>query len=271
MMGSERLSVQARSENKHTEFDLQWDDGDIFPEVVYPDVEFLFRRMNEVTLASVNPRVGEVILDIGCGRGIDGVEIAKKGAVVIGLEPSNIMVRYAKNNICKNGAKVSLVQGVGEYLPLRAQSLDRVVCKGALDHFADPAMVVEQMAVVLKPEGKAVIAIANFESLGFKLGRMVWSFRKMCGFKATEVRMPWEVPPDHTHRFDYSFLKRLVSSHLEVEQITGVSLLFGLPWWGMFLTNCPRGMSLAILNTLDRVARCLPWLSDVIVLRCRLK
>ena len=93
----------------------------------------------------------------------------------------------------------------------------------------------------------------------------------MLGFKATEGRMPWEVPEDHTYRFDYSFLKRLVSSHLEVEQISGVSLLFGLPWWGMFLAKCPRGMSLAILNSLDKVARLPSLLSDVIVLRCRPK
>ncbi len=259
------------NDNKHSQFDLQWDDGQLFSAVVYPDAEFLFRRMNEVTLESVNPKGGEVILDIGCGRGIDGVEMAKKGAMVIGLEPSNIMVRHAKNHVGENGVNMSLIRGVGEYLPLQTQSLDKVVCKGALDHFVDPAMVVEQMALVLKPEGKAVIAIANFESFGFKLGRMVWFFRKMLGFKATEGRMLWEVPPDHTHRFDYSFLKRLVKRHLEVEQTTGVSLLFGLPWWGMFLDKCPRGMSLAVLNTLDRLARCLPWLSDVIVLRCRSK
>ena len=232
---------------------------------------FLFRRMNEVTLESVNPREGEVILDIGCGRGIDGVEMAKKGAVVMGLEPSNVMIRYAKNHIYQNGANMAVIQGVGEHLPFRAWSVDKIVCKGALDHFPDPAMVMEQIAMVLKPGGKAIIATANFESLGFKLGKMVWFFRKMLGFKAPEGRMPWEVPPDHTHKFDYSFLRRLVRSYLKVERATGVSLFFGLPWWGMFLAKCPKGMSLAILNSLNGVARRLPSLSDVVVLRCRPK
>ena len=259
------------NDNKHSQFDFEWDDGDIFPAVVYPDAEFLFRRMNEVTLESVGPRGGEAILDIGCGRGIDGVELAKKDAVVIGLEPSNVMIRHAKNHISQNGASMSVVQGVGEHLPFRVQSVDKIVCKGALDHFPDPAMVMEQIAMVLKPEGKAIIAIANFESLGFKLGKMVWFFRKKLGFKAPEGRMPWEVPPDHTHKFDYSFLRRLVNGYFAIEQATGVSLLFGLPWWGMFLAKCPKGMSLAILNSLDGVARHLPSLSDVVVLRCRPK
>ena len=85
------------------------------------------------------PRRGEMILDIGCGRGIDGVELAKKGAVVIGLEPSQVMISHARNHISENGANMSLVRGVGEYLPFRAQSVDKVVCKGALDHFPEPA------------------------------------------------------------------------------------------------------------------------------------
>jgi SAM-dependent methyltransferase len=260
--------VSSQEDNK-AEFGLEWDDGDIFPEVVYPDAEFLFRRMNEVTLESVNARQGEMILDIGCGRGIDGVEMVKKGAVVIGLEPSNVMIRHARGHISQNGGSMSLVQGVGEHLPFQLQSVDKVVCKGALDHFPDPAMVMEQIALVLGTEGKAIIAIANFESLGFRLGKMVWWLRKLFGFKSSEGRMLWEVPEDHTYKFDYSLLKRLVRSYLKVEQSIGVSLLFGLPWWGMFLAKCPKAMSLSILNSLDKLARYFPSLGDIIVLRCR--
>ncbi|MCJ7622624.1 MAG: LacI family DNA-binding transcriptional regulator [Anaerolineaceae bacterium] len=64
---------------------------------------------------------------------------------------------------------------------------------------------------------------------------------------------------------------RLVNGYLAIERATGVSLLFGLPWWGMFLAKCPKGMSLAILNSLDGVARHLSSFSDVVVLRCRPK
>jgi SAM-dependent methyltransferase len=271
MMGNERPSIPARVDIKHSQFDFEWDDGGIFPAVIYPDAEFLFRRMNEVTLECVNPRRGETILDIGCGRGIDGVEMAKRGAVVIGLEPSNVMIRHARNYISQDGTNMSLVQGVGEYLPFRLRSFDRIVCKGALDHFPDPSTVMEQIALMLRPEGKAIIAIANFDSLGFRLGKMVWWFRKFFGFKASEGRMLWEVPEDHTYKFDYSFLRRLVKSYLKVDQAIGVSLLFGLPWWGIFLAKCPKSMSRAILNSLDRLARCLPSISDVVVLGCRPK
>lgn len=212
-----------------------------------------------------------MILDIGCGRGIDGVELARKGAVVIGLEPSPIMISHARRYISENGANISLVRGVGENLPFQAQSADKVVCKGALDHFPEPAVVIEQITMVLKPRGKAIIAIANFDSLGFRLGRAVWRLRKMLGFKSPGGRMLWEVPEDHTYKFDYSFLKRLAGNCLEMEQVSGVSLLFGLPWWGMFLARLPGSMSSAILRSLDKVARRLPSLSDVVILICRLR
>jgi len=259
------------NDGRNSEFDLDWDDGQLFPEILYPDADFMLRRMNEATLESMSPMVGERILDIGCGRGIEGVELAKRGAVVIGLEPSHVMIKHASSHISVSGANMSLVRGLGEYVPLRAKSVDKVVCKGALDHFPDPAMVMEQIALVLKPGGKAIVAIANFESLGFKLGRVVWWLRKELGFKAPAGRMLWEVPEDHTYKFDYSSLRRLVNSHLKVEKATGVSLLFGLPWWGMFLAKLPGNISLAVLRALDKIARHLPSLSDVVVLRCRLK
>ncbi len=251
--------------------DLEWDDGHVVPEVVNPEVEFLFRRMIEATHQKVNPRRGEKILDIGCGRATDGVLLAMKGATVIGLEPSNAMIAHAKNHIAENRADMAVIWGVGEHLPFRPQSLDKVVCKGALDHFVDPAMVMQQMAMALKPEGKVIISIANFGSLGFKLGRGIWWLMRLVGFKDGGVRMPWEPPSDHTYRFDYALLKRMASNYLEVEQTTGTSLLFGIPWWGSFLGKCPRGISLAILNTLDRIARLVPSLGDVVILRCKPK
>ncbi len=252
----------------YSRFDLEWDDENLFPEVVYPDAEFLFRRMNEATLETTSPRSGEIILDIGCGRGMDGVEMANKGTIVIGLEPSPVMINHARKYISENRANMSLVRGVGEKLPFRAKSADKVMCKGALDHFPEPTVVIEQMARVLKPGGKAIIAIANFSSLGFKLGRAIWWLRKMLGFKPHEGRMLWEIPEDHTYSFDYSFLKHLVDKCLEVEKVSGVSLFFGLPWWGIFLARLPRNVSTGILNSLDKVARRFPSMSDVVVMRC---
>ncbi len=248
--------------------DLEWGDEHVLPSKVYPDIAFLFQRMNEVTVekAEINDR--ELVLDIGCGRAIDAVELAKRGGRCSGLEPSRKMIRHAQEYIADNGQEVSLVQGAGECLPFKTNSFDKVVCKGALDHFPHPAKAIEEMARVLKPQGKAIIAIANFESLGFRLGRWLFTLEKILLRGKPKHQNIWQIPADHTLKFDYTVMKRLVKPHLKIEQSTGISLLFGLPGWSSLLDKLPEKISLAILRAIDKLACHLPSLSNAIILRC---
>lgn len=251
--------------------DLEWADNRVMPEVVTPEVEFMFQRMIDVTLAEVDVKEGELVLDVGCGRGFDGVRMAGNGGFVIGVEPSSVMLRYARAHIAKNCVNMTLVRGIGENLPFRMGCMDKVVCKGALDHFIDPLNVLGEMARVLKSGGQAVIAVANFGSLGFMLGRAVHFLRRGVSKTDGGLIMPWETPPDHTYRFDYKLLAGMLRRYFKVDKVRGVSLLFGLPWWGDFLAKCPKKISRFILALLDKVAHYLPRLSDVIVVKCTLR
>lgn len=251
--------------------DLEWDDGHVLPPKVYPDVAFLFQRVNEVAVGKVEVNSGQLVLDIGCGRAIDAIQLAERGGRCLGLEPSRKMINHAKKCIADNGGGVSLIQGVGEYLPFKASSLDKVMCKGALDHFPYPAKAIEEMARVLKPQGKVIIAIANFESVGFRLGRWLFTLEKILLRGKTNRKNVWQIPADHTYKFDYTFLRHLVRPHLKMEQSIGISLLFGLPGWSSLLDKLPQGVSLVILRALSRLAYHCPSLSDVIILRCSSK
>lgn len=251
--------------------DFEWDDDHVMPEVVNPEVDFLFKRMIEVTHKTVDPLPGERILDVGCGRGTDGVELGRKGAIVVGLEPSRIMIGYAQERVGKNGVSMDIVHGVSEHLPFHPGAFDKVVCKGALDHFADPSEAIGQMGGVLRPGGHVIIAIANFDSLGFKLGKLVCRLKKWVGLGEVRGRMPWDIPDDHTFRFTHSNLRAMAGEHLLVEHVTGVSLFFGLPYWGSILARLPHRVSWAVLDMLDRIARLMPSISDVVVLKGRRK
>ena len=248
--------------------DLEWDDGHVLPARVYPDVAFLFRRMNEVTVGKVEVNGRELVLDIGCGRAIDAVELAKRGGKCSGLEPSRKMLNHAREHIAENGMEVSLTQGAGEHLPFKTDSFDKVMCKGALDHFLYPAKAIEEMARVLKPQGKVIIAIANFESLGFRLGRWLLTLEKVLLRQKTNRKSILDIPADHTLKFDHAVLKRLVRPHLNIEQSTGISLLTGLPAWSSLLDKLPEKVSLAILKAIDKLACHLPSLSNTIILKC---
>lgn len=248
------------------EVDLDWDDEEIKSAVHYPDTDFLFARMTQGTQALVAPQAGEWILDVGCGKAIDAIDLAKKGGRVTGLDPSGRMLREARGDMARGNGDVALVRGIGEALPFRRRSLDKVMCKGALDHFPDPEKSIQEISQVLKPGGEAVIAIANFESLSCRLGRRWHSLLKKF-IKGEHPRTPWELPPDHTFKFDYPTFVTMMERHFEVTSILPVSLLWTAPYWGKILSLVPRRVPEAILPVLDRVARAVPALSDVIIVK----
>jgi ubiquinone/menaquinone biosynthesis C-methylase UbiE len=247
---------------------VEWTDDDVVPDVVYPNLGFLFQQMLLLTLKEVAPSQGEVILDVGCGRAIDGARLWEKGANVIGLEPSHVMITRAKQYLSESNAHVALAQGIGENLPFKPNSFDKVVCKGALDHFLSPTQTMEEIARVLKPGGEMIISIANFNNLGFRLGKKLYPVAKFLSPSMVKERKPWELPPDHTYKFDHPFLSSLVKQHFEIKKTKGISLFFGLPLWGSLLSKLPRSFSYALLRTLDKLARPFPSLADVILMKC---
>jgi SAM-dependent methyltransferase len=248
--------------------DLEWNDDDVVPAVVYPNLDFLFQQMLHLTLKEVAPRRGELILDVGCGRAIDGARLWREGAKVVGLEPSRVMIVRAREYLGKNDARVALAQGVGEHLPFKTHSFDKVMCKGALDHFLSPSETMQEISRVLKPGGELIVSIANFDSLGFHLGKRLYPMTKFLSPSLAKERQPWELPPDHTYKFNYRILSGLLKRHFEVRNAKGISLLFGLPLWGSFLSRLPRSVSCTLLKTLDRLARPFPSLADVILMKC---
>ena len=257
--------------NEEMKIDKEWDDAHVIPSVINPDVDFLFQVMIDMSLKTIDAQPGKKILDIGCGRAIDGVSMAEKGAVVLGLEPSRVMINHAEKYIAdKGGMSVFLIHGTGEYLPFKDCSLDKVLCKGALDHFIDPEKTVEEICRVLESEGEAVLALANYESLGFRLSKFLDSLPRL--FRRTDIigKKVWEVPDDHTYKFDYYIFRDLVKTYLKIDKIIGVSLLYGLYGWGDFLARLPRRLSFAILKVLDKLARLVPSLSDVVIIKCSL-
>jgi ubiquinone/menaquinone biosynthesis C-methylase UbiE len=248
--------------------DLEWNDDDVVPPVVYPNLEFLFQQMVHLTLEEVNPGPGELILDVGCGKAIDGARLLEKGAKVIGLEPSRVMIARAKEFLSESNSQIVLAQGIGEDLPFKSHSFGKVMCKGALDHFFSPSKTMEEIARVLEPGGEMIISIANFDSLGFRLGKKLYPVTKLLSPSLDKERKPWEPPPDHTYKFDFAFLTSLVKQRFEIRKAKGISLLFGLPLWGSFLSKFPHRVSFTILKLLDRLARPFPSLADIILMKC---
>ncbi len=244
---------------------VEWCDEGSIPSEYNADSDFVFRMMGPRTINATSPSPRERVVDVACGLGIEVVGMARRGARVVGVDVSKVMVRKAKGYISSCGVEADIVQAASECLPFKDNSVDALICKGALDHFHYPRRSMFEFARVLKPDGRAVISVANMESLGFKLARLMDAL-KLSGLKEGEKR-PWEMPEDHTIKVDYKTLKAYTQGALKPNHIEGLSLLWSLPHWGKLLDKLPKRTSYSLLSLLDFIARKLPVISDIIIFR----
>ena len=227
------------------------------------DSQFLFRRTDEVMLRE-GAVAGGRTLDVACGAGTFTMGLRQRGAEAWGIEPSPEML-----GMCRwlfPADQVVLVRGIGEVLPVRDGSFDRVICKGSLDHFVDPRAFMREAARVLRPDGRVVIALANFESLSCRLGRfrerLVQPFLRN---GQRPRRRYWEVHHDHHHKGELSFVQQLGGDWLQLERCYGLSLFWQFPRWGALLDQLPTPMATGLWLGLNRIAYRLPSMADMII------
>lgn len=248
-------------------FDLDYSIHD-FEVDPHADSQFLYRRVEETMLAEGAVRGGRT-LDVACGTAKIPVEIKRRGGEGWGLEPSLEMVGIGRWLFPEGGAV--MVRGVAEALPFRDGSFDRILCQGALDHFVSPQAFMREAARALRPNGRLIVALANYESLSCKLGRRLrWVAHRVSRRPPSPDRPYWEIPPDHYHKGDLPFVRRLGGASLRLERCYGISLLWlSHGWggwsWGNTLDRLPNRLARLILAALDRIAYRAPGLADMIV------
>jgi len=117
-----------------------------------------------------------------------------------------------------------------------------------------------------RPGGRLILALANYESLACHLGRLrQWLARDLLGRPRALDRPYWEIPHDHYHKGELSFVRELGGPWFRLERGYGVSLLWLIYGWERLLDRLPRALALGLLATLDRIAHRTPALADMIV------
>jgi arsenite methyltransferase len=104
---------------------------------------------------------GEVVLDLGCGAGIDTLLAAVAvgpGGHVTGLDMTPEMVERARRNASDLGvSNVDIVPGEIEGIPLSDSSVDVVISNGVLNLSTRKSRVLAETFRVLRPGGRAAI------------------------------------------------------------------------------------------------------------------
>lgn len=105
---------------------------------------------------------GENILDVGCGAGVDtflaAILVGPAGSV-IGVDLVPEMISRAKSNQhLTNLDNVDFQTVSGENLPFPGDSFDVVISNGAINLIPDKQTALEEIARVLKPAGRLLVA-----------------------------------------------------------------------------------------------------------------
>ena len=254
-------------------FDLDYSIHDFVADP-HPDSQYLYRRIEELMIKE-GTLAGGRTLDVACGVGKIAMEIGKRDTRAFGLEPSSEMLDVSRYLFPKTD--VVLVRGVAEALPFADGSFDRVICQGALDHFVAPDDFMREAARILAPDGRVIIALANYESLSCRMGR---GFRALVKLllrrKIYHYRPYFEIPEDHFHKGDLPFVRKLGGQELQLDRCYGVSLLWlfrfwGERSWGRLLARWPRPLASSALVLLDGAAYRTPLLADMIISVWKLK
>ena len=149
---------------------------------------------------------GNMILDMGCGRG----EFLR-GFIRCGLNGYGIDRSLAARSICPE-AEVVKSDLENEPLPYKDGAFDVVFSKSVLEHFYYPERLVREIYRILKPGGLAITLVPDWE----------------CHYKIFYA--------DHTHRspFALSSLRDILVTNgfdeVRVEKFRQLPFLWSMPW-----------------------------------------
>jgi arsenite methyltransferase len=106
-------------------------------------------------------RPGELVVDIGSGAGLDSLIAAKMvgpSGHIIGVDMTPAMLERARKSAHEAGAaNVEFSEGLAESLPVPDGWADVVISNGVLNLLPDKLAALQEMARVLKPNGRLQI------------------------------------------------------------------------------------------------------------------
>ncbi len=161
-------------------------------------------RLNPVRLAYIRDRVaarfgrdpkrldglsGLRMLDIGCGGGILSEPLARLGAAVVGIDPSQSNVAAAQQHAGQSGLSIDYRDTSAEALAQAGEAFDVVLAMEVVEHVTDLQLFLAAAAAMVKPGGLLFVATLNRTIKSFALAIV-----------GAEYVLRWL--PRGTHRWD---------------------------------------------------------------------
>ena len=155
-MTTQHLSIEQKKDSMRAPW-IAGDFGAIAREIGAPEAEGFVARME------LEP--GVRVLDVACGTGSVTIPLARRGAMVTGLDMMPHLLEEARARAAREGLSIRFDEGFAETLPYPDGSFDALVSMFGIMFSPLPATVASEMARVLRPGGR--LALANWTPSGF--------------------------------------------------------------------------------------------------------
>lgn len=144
----------------------------------------------ETELGVLGDVAGLDVVELGCGTAYLSAWLARRGARVVGVDPTPAQLATAREMQEEFGLEFPLVEAPGEDVPLPDASFDLVVSEYGASIWADPYRWIPEAARLLRPGGRLVFlrnsTLAVLCQPGDQVGeRLVRAQRGLC-------RIEWE-------------------------------------------------------------------------------
>jgi ubiquinone/menaquinone biosynthesis C-methylase UbiE len=110
-----------------------------------------------ITLDLIGDVKNQRVLDVGCGTGRYCELLAKRGAKVVGIDPSSKMLEYAKRKITPN-CKFDLHLGRTEDANFPSSHFNVVVSALTVGHMLELKPVIREISRIIKSRGRLIVS-----------------------------------------------------------------------------------------------------------------
>jgi len=131
--------------------------------------------------ASLDGR-GKSLLEVGCGIGVDSIQLARRGFDVTAVDLTDSALAVARQFAAHRGASIDFRLGNAEGLDFADRGFGAVYSFGVLHHTPDIERSVAEVHRVLRPGGTAYVMLYHRDSLVNLVHR--------------SMRLPYESPTD---------------------------------------------------------------------------
>jgi ubiquinone/menaquinone biosynthesis C-methylase UbiE len=115
-----------------------------------PEPRWGMWQLPESELGVLSDVEGKDVLELGCGAAQWSILLAQRGARMIGLDNSARQLEHARELMARAGVDFPLLHSGAEKVPLPDASFDVVFCDHGAMSFADPYLVVPEVARLLR-------------------------------------------------------------------------------------------------------------------------